>query len=134
MADKLWQRIKQFVPDEFNLARKYSLNERLRFLRYGPGQEFKTHMDGQYQRERGPRVGDRSYVTVQLYLNEGMKGGETTFFETYADCDNNNGIPVIPKMGSVLIFQHDILHEGSILKKGIKYVMRTDVMYTQKKD
>ena len=31
--------------------------------------------------------------------------------------------------GSVLIFQHDILHEGSELLSGKKYAVRTDVMY-----
>ena len=39
---------------------------RLRFLRYDPGEYFKPHMDGTYQRENG----DRSYITIQLYLNE----------------------------------------------------------------
>lgn len=33
--------------------------------------------------------------------------------------------------GSVLIFQHDIMHEGSELIKGRKYSVRTDVMYTR---
>jgi hypothetical protein len=32
----------------------------------------------------------------------------------------------------VLVFQHDILHEGSRLKKGRKYTVRTDVMYRPK--
>jgi hypothetical protein len=26
-------------------------------------------------------IGERSYVTVQLYLNEGFEGGATTFLE-----------------------------------------------------
>ena len=33
--------------------------------------------------------------------------------------------------GSVLVFQHNIMHEGSELIKGQKYTMRTDVMYTK---
>ena len=33
------------------------------------------------------------------------------------------------KTGSVLIFQHDILHEGSLLHEGTKYVVRSDIMY-----
>lgn len=32
--------------------------------------------------------------------------------------------------GSVLVFQHNIFHEGSVLVKGRKYAMRTDVMFT----
>jgi hypothetical protein len=29
----------------------------------------------------------------------------------------------------VLVFEHELLHEGSQLKKGRKYTVRTDVMY-----
>ena len=38
-------------------------------------------------------------------------------------------VAVIPKIGRVLVFQHDILHEGSLLVQGTKYSMRTDIMY-----
>ena len=38
-------------------------------------------------------------------------------------------VGVTPKIGRVLVFQHDILHEGSVLVRGTKYTMRTDVMY-----
>ena len=29
------------------------------------------------------------------------------------------------------MFEHHILHEGSLLKEGRKYTMRTDVMYSK---
>ncbi|OEU20161.1 hypothetical protein FRACYDRAFT_236230 [Fragilariopsis cylindrus CCMP1102] len=42
---------------------------------------------------------------------------------------------VIPKRGSVLVFPQgntaSLLHEGSAVTKGIKYVIRTDVLYQQ---
>jgi len=38
----------------------------LRILRYDPGEYFKPHCDGWYRRENG----ERSYVTIQIYLNE----------------------------------------------------------------
>jgi len=46
-------------------------------------------------------------------------------------------VKVDPKMGSALLFFHgphasSPLHEGSLLKKGRKYVLRTDVMYKKK--
>lgn len=28
-----------------------------------------------------------------------------------------------------LVFQHNILHEGQRLQSGVKYLMRTDIMY-----
>lgn len=54
-----------------------------------------------------------------IYLNDGYEGGETTF----------NNITVKPKQGTVLLFFHDLEREGSSVKKGIKYVLRTDIMY-----
>jgi hypothetical protein len=35
----------------------------------------------------------------------------------------------VPKSGSVLVFDHELLHEGALLKEGLKYAIRTDVMY-----
>ena len=32
-------------------------------------------------------------------------------------------------MGRVLMFEHHLPHEGSTLLKGVKYTLRTDVMY-----
>lgn len=54
-----------------------------------------------------------------------IKGGETTFLNNSL----NVRIPVVPKPGRVLIFEHQLLHEGSKLIDGIKYVIRTDIMY-----
>lgn len=104
------------------------LNERLRFLRYARGQYFKPHCDGSFFRQQGERYGEQSFVTLQLYLNEGFSGGETTFLSD----DGTMSCPVTPKTGSVLLFDHSLFHEGSILVEGSKYVIRTDVMYTER--
>eukprot|EP01111_Echinosteliopsis_oligospora_P012871 TRINITY_DN4473_c0_g1_i1.p1 TRINITY_DN4473_c0_g1~~TRINITY_DN4473_c0_g1_i1.p1 ORF type:complete len:206 (-),score=46.21 TRINITY_DN4473_c0_g1_i1:99-716(-) len=126
LADKFWQKIKPYIPAEFKNCAAVGLNERLRFLRYDPGQSFAAHWDGVYERESGPKKGERSYITVQIYLNEGFTGGETTFFGR-----DEERIPVVPLTGSVLVFQHDMLHEGSALIKGRKYAIRTDVMFSR---
>ena len=34
-----------------------------------------------------------------------------------------------PETGLGLLFQHPIIHEGAEVKAGIKYVVRTDLMY-----
>ena len=65
-------------------------------------------------------------ITVQLYLNGGFKGGETTFI---SPDDKQLRVPYVPKTGSVLIFEHSILHEGSTLREGRKYAMRSDILY-----
>ena len=36
---------------------------------------------------------------------------------------------VQPETGSALIFDHAMTHEGALLKEGVKYAVRTDVMF-----
>ena len=119
----LWEKIKDFIPDTWNSYPVVGLNERLRFLKYDGGEYFKAHMDGTYARPDGS---ERSYLTIQLYLNEGFTGGNTTFLSNHSDKEDKG---VVPKPGRILVFQHDILHEGSVLVRGTKYTMRTDIMY-----
>lgn len=123
-SNKIWQRIKPFIPAVWKGHRVLGLNERLRFLRYDPGQYFLPHFDGMYLRENG----ERSYITMQLYLNEGFEGGSTTFMSR----DEHDRKEVVPKTGTALVFEHKILHEGSVLTKGRKYAVRSDIMYAPK--
>jgi hypothetical protein len=95
------------------------------------GHYFKPHNDGAYARDDGS--GERSYLTLQLYLNGGeqLVGGDTTFLAT----DWPDGgrliedVGVHPEPGRVLIFEHKLFHESSEVTRGRKYVIRTDVMY-----
>lgn len=101
------------------------LNERCRILCYTPGQEFPRHFDGCYARPPShARRGDESRVTIQLYLHDvpSDAGGATTFL-----CGSS--IPCQPSAGSVLLFTQDLEHEGSLLRKGLKYTLRTEAMY-----
>jgi len=102
------------------------LNERLRFLKYGQGHFFAPHQDLRFVRgsECGEKAGETSHITVQLYLNDKFKGGSTRFL-----CGKRH-YDVKPKIGSVLIFDHDILHEGSKVTGGIKYSVRSDIMFS----
>jgi len=61
-------------------------------------------------------------------------GGETTFFLPSAIEGVMNAYPVRPLMGSVAMFPHGeakgaLLHEGTGVRSGAKYIMRTDVVY-----
>lgn len=91
-AGKLWQRVKAYIPAEWKGHSVLGLNERLRFLRYEPGQYFKPHFDGSYFRDNG----ERSYITFQLYLNEGFQGGSTTFLHR---SKKDQRCEVVPKTG-----------------------------------
>mmetsp|Transcript_26390 Transcript_26390/g.45035 ORF Transcript_26390/g.45035 Transcript_26390/m.45035 type:complete len:275 (+) Transcript_26390:86-910(+) len=102
------------------------LNERLRYLRYLPGQYFAPHQDNSFTRgpESGERCGQRSCLTFLLYLNKDVKGGETRFES------GGRILDVAPKVGSVLIFDHDICHRAMPIVSGKKYCCRSDLMYT----
>ena len=91
------------------------LNERFRFYRYDPGEQFAPHTDGCFRRDNG----EESLLTFMIYLNEGCEGGETNFGE----------VRIVPKTGMTLIFDHYLLHEGAAVVSGRKYVLRSDVMY-----
>ncbi|KAJ5201640.1 uncharacterized protein N7498_006303 [Penicillium cinerascens] len=57
-----------------------------------------------------------------------LLGGATSFMDSYKTKD---AVRVFPKTGSVLIFQQrDLLHGGDDVFRGVKYTVRTDVMYT----
>jgi len=120
--------IRPYLPEQLeDGSRLVELNERLRVLCYTPGQFFEEHQDGMYFRRNGhPRAGDRSKVTVQIYLHDipDKYGGATTFFP-----NTMNSVKHQPEAGSVLLFTQDLLHEGSLVTEGIKYTIRTEAMY-----
>jgi len=118
LAEELWERVKDFVPPETVYGRAIGLNEKFRFYKYFPGQQFKLHQDGSFMRN----IHEWSSFTFMVYLNEDMKGGATRFM----NCS------IQPKTGTALIFKHELMHEGCPVIEGIKYVLRTDVMYKRK--
>ena len=69
-------------------------------------------------------------LTLQLYLNDVPleAGGQTTFL----DDAQRHRVPFEPRAGSALLFSQNLLHEGSLLRAGHKYTMRTDVMYQRR--
>jgi prolyl 4-hydroxylase len=111
-------------PATFNGTPFSRLGRRLRIYRYHPGQYFKPHKDGH------EKVGDlESQLTVLVYLND-TQGGETILMPQGAG-RRDSWVPVAPRAGDVLIFWHDIWHEGRPVTAGEKYVLRTDMFYLQ---
>jgi len=115
LANSLWQKLKPFAPKQIGNSTAIGLNELFRFYKYEAGQEFKRHRDQSYIRNET----EASYYTFMIYLNDDYEGGNTTF----------NQMAIHPKRGLALIFLHDLEHEGSPIIKGVKYVLRTDIMY-----
>jgi hypothetical protein len=97
------------------------LSGNFRFYKYQPGEEFKMHRDGNNLEEGGV-----SLVTILLYLNDAELGGETNL------CDNfllEEPILVKPETGKLLMFEHTVMHSGLKLEAGVKYILRTDLIY-----
>ncbi|KAL7940650.1 hypothetical protein V8C42DRAFT_222846 [Trichoderma barbatum] len=144
--DKLWARISPFVPASINGRLSRGLNRRFRVYRYVPGAEYRCHIDGAWP-PSGIRADDTyvyddspiekkqsSLFTFLLYLNDEFEGGETTFFIPAPLEGTLNAYRVRPVMGGVAIFPHGetrgaLLHEGSSVTLGAKYIIRTDIEY-----
>lgn len=135
-----FSRIASHLPSSIGDRKLVGLNERLRYLRYHPGQYFAPHQDGSYAR---PDRTESSLLTLMLYLNTSetarlaagtrgatkaeFDGGETNFLDWR---DEDIKVSVHPEVGDILIFDHRLLHEGAEVTRGVKYAVRTDVMYT----
>jgi hypothetical protein len=98
-----------------------------------------------------------SRLTFLVYLSDGFEGGTTTYYlagdsdaeqesKEAADaqgleCGGGSKVghievrKVKPQLGAVLVFPHgsasgSLVHEGSAVLSGVKYVIRTDVLYS----
>lgn len=145
--DKLWERVRPYVPEEVAGKKVRGINRRFRVYRYVPGAEYRCHIDGAwppsginpvndvYQYDSSPTTARQSSLfTFLIYLNDDFESGETTFFIPSVREGVMNAYPVKPIMGSVAVFPHGesqgaLLHEGTGVTKGAKYVIRTDVEY-----
>jgi len=119
LAETLFEKAAQFLPQKHDGYTLQDFNEMFRIYKYASGQRFKMHRDGSYIRNEN----EKSFYTFLIYLNDDFEGGETEF---------ENLFTVAPKKGSALVFYHPLRHEGKILINGIKYVLRTDIMYSDK--
>ena len=125
VANWLWEYAEEFVPTEFEGRRAVGINELVRFYRYDVDQQFKWHQDFPYERDNG----EKSYLTLLIYLNENFEGGETLFDDSCSE-EAFDDVVVVPQTGLALFFEHSAFHKGEVVTEGTKYVMRTDVMYS----
>ena len=116
LVEKIWLKVSCFFQNEIHDHKAYGLNERFRFYKYEIGQRFNKHKDGAYVRNEN----DKSFYTFMIYLNDDFEGGSTDF---------ENEISIQPKTGNALVFLHPLRHIGTRVTKGVKYAIRSDVMY-----
>lgn len=145
--DALWRRVAPHTPALVGGRRARGINRRFRVYRYVPGAEYRVHFDGawppsgidgetgKYLYDASPRAARQSSLfTFLVYLNDDFEGGETTFFTPSLRDGVLNAHPVRPTMGSVALFPHGeskgaLLHEGTGVRRGAKYIIRTDVEF-----
>ena len=133
LAEALWARLAPHAPatqvDEHGTTwRAIGLNECFRLAKYFPGDEFAQHCDAPFERS----AQERSMYTVNVYLNGGFEGGSTRFFAD--SCGGRAEIfAVRPEAGKACVFRQPpeqaYQHDGERLRSGVKYLLRTDVMY-----
>jgi 2OG-Fe(II) oxygenase superfamily len=138
--------IRQGVTVEFR-----GINARWRFFRYGPNCVYRPHVDGSWPESTIDADGNyccadnsgssssttnhsatKSYLTFLVYLNDDFDGGETRFYQASAS-GGMTARGVVPQAGAVLCFPQgnmaSLIHEGSAVTSGNKFVIRTDVLY-----
>ena len=97
----------------------------------------------------------KSFLTLQVYLNDGggrdFTGGGTRFITPVGGGQKKRKSPeaapepeqfdattafdtcdVVPRRGRVLMFQHNIWHEGERITRGSKLVLRSEIMFAQR--
>jgi predicted 2-oxoglutarate/Fe(II)-dependent dioxygenase YbiX len=115
LAGNLWARVRPAIPVFLAGRQARGLNERFRYYRYAPGQQFSWHTDGAFRRSNG----EVSLLTFMVYLNDDYDGGETQFASRV----------VKGQAGMALVFNHGLNHQGTAVTEGVKYVLRSDVIY-----
>lgn len=143
LADLIWESglNKLFVDITIRGKAAVGLNPNIRFYRYKVGQRFGRHIDESVD------LGDgrHTHYTLLIYLSgspqskgksdvkslgntDPLVGGETVFYGSR----NKVVAEVAPAEGMALVHIHGdkcMLHEARNVTKGVKYVLRSDVVF-----
>lgn len=112
-------------PRRNKYANPVGFNPNLRLYKYVKGHSFGRHIDESNDVEG---MG-QTEITVLIYLSP-CQGGATRFYTS--DRSSKNSFAFNPERGTMLLHVHgyDCLeHEAEPVLNGIKYVLRTDVVF-----
>ncbi|MFT5686205.1 MAG: WD40 repeat protein [Myxococcota bacterium] len=125
LAATLQARLTNHLPARHRGGRLVGINSRLRGCRYQPGQRFSRHLDGIHHRSDTVR----SALTFMIYLNDASEfsGGDTRFFASRTSQVVTHRITPAP--GTLVIFDHDLWHDGAEVTSGVKFILRSDLLY-----
>lgn len=123
------------------------VSNHMRYYKYDVGQCIPKHDDYRISRYRYDKQSDKvflqmTFLTLLVYLNQDFLDGRTRFWTQYGTVDseghcrfmreNDNAEPdlqIAPQTGSGLISDHMVQHEGEPPRKGVKYILRTDIVH-----
>jgi prolyl 4-hydroxylase len=131
-AEIILSRIRDILPKINEGGILSCVNQRFRILKYSESGKFETHIDGLFPRDMDD-YSERSVFTLHIYLSDSNgNGGETIFYDNTGSLfeKGSESFACIPKKGRLAIFrQNDFAHCGSEVFSGLKYTVRTDIMY-----
>ncbi|CAB9502292.1 P4Hc [Seminavis robusta] len=130
IADTLFERIQQCgvlptlaFPNEIQPR---ACNPNIRLYKYEKGMSFGKHID-----ESNAVAGiGQTEVTVLVYLSD-CQGGATRFYHPTGK-KKEKSIAFSPQKGAMLLHIHGdrcLEHEADPVVQGLKYILRTDVVY-----
>lgn len=141
LSERMTSKLLQAVPEIGTLIcdstcwQLQHVNERFRFCRYLPNQQFFIHQDGVHFKS----ANTKSRLTFMIYLNDAkveFTGGDTVFYSagpSTVEPPQEIG-RYTPQQGSLIVFDHSLWHAGELVTSGTKYVMRSDLIYTLKEE
>lgn len=161
LAEILWSRLEPFyggmrIVDEDGYSWTASqLNTRFRFAKYEKGGlfssdtslflpalltggmslggAFEPHVDGR----RLHSIDCQTFMTVNMYLNTVLSehGGATRILNPLVTNGTGGSYEVLGKVqpveGSAAIFRDSLYHDGEAVGAGVKYLLRTDVVFVR---
>ena len=122
LALRLYWRAQDHLPLQIDGHELFAIRPTLRLVRYREGQGTTAHRDCAVS----GAAGERSRLTLLIYLNDDFEGGETQFVDGQTT--------VSPSVGKALLFAHGEMHRGDVVRDGTKYVLRCEVYYAPPSD
>jgi hypothetical protein len=125
MANRLFDRLSAELLSSlpiFPSQEPVACNPNLRLYKYTKGMSFGRHIDESCTL---PGLGETRF-TILIYLSS-CQGGATRF---------EHDVAFVPQAGAMLIHLHGddcLLHEAEPVESGIKYILRTDLVYARSK-
>ena len=131
-ANKLFQRLSTTIlpkiSQQLDFPHDYlpvTCNSNLRLYKYEKGMSFGKHYDGSDNVAEG-----QTEITVLVYLSTCV-GGATRFYPPH----KKQSFAFAPEQGAILLHIHGdrcLAHEADAVVQGIKYVLRTDIVFARR--